>query len=256
MYRYYKRAWLLLHLMVVGCHTPNTAVSEPCPPPQTIQTPMAFVPPSFAKRRPAPAIPAPHKPHRPLCSQVTVIIDPGHGGDDEGAKSLGTPVYCEKNFNLVAARFLREHLDQMGISTQMTRDKDVFVSLERRAQFATRRSKEIFVSVHFNAAPSADAEGIEVFYYNDKDHSERTAASKALASAVFAQVVPATKAKPRGVKHGNYHVLRENTVPAILIEGGFLTHSTELESIKDPVYLKQLTRGVAQGIANYLKSSK
>lgn len=185
---------------------------------------------------------------------VTIIIDPGHGGDDLGAKSTTMPVYSEKNFNLVTARFLQTSLQQLGHPTILTREKDVFVGLSQRAAIATKPGSEIFVSVHFNAAQSPDAEGIEVFYYDDKKDPTRTKASKALAQAIFTKVLAATHARSRGVKHGNYHVIRETAVPAILIEGGFLTNPNELASIKDPTYLKKLAWGAAQGIDQYLKA--
>lgn len=220
----------------------------------TVNVPVAFIPPTTARAK-AKAFPGSAKSVAPkvAASGITIIIDPGHGGDDQGAKSLVKPIYSEKNFNLVAARFLKQDLEQMGYTTTMTRDKDVFVTLDRRARSGTLPANEIFVSVHFNAAQSPEAEGIEVFYYDAKDSQQRTTQSKALAQAVYKQVIAATDAKPRGVKHGNYHVIRESAVPAILIEGGFLTHPGELEKIKDPAYLKKLSWGIAQGIANYLK---
>jgi N-acetylmuramoyl-L-alanine amidase len=235
----YSLAIWVLSLMFTVCS------AEPAM--DVIKTPVSFKPPTLSKKRPS------RRKREP--SGMMVIIDPGHGGDDEGAKSLVKPIYCEKNFNLVAARFLQNHLEKLGIRTLMTREQDVFVSLNQRAQMA-KRDNEIFVSVHFNAAQSPSAEGIEVFYYNAKDNAERTAKSKALAHAVFTQVMASTEAKPRGVKHGNYHVIRETTVPAILIEGGFLTHADELERIKNPDYLKKLMWGAAQGVASYLKTSK
>lgn len=183
-----------------------------------------------------------------------VIIDPGHGGEDLGAKSRTKPVYSEKNFNLVTARMLQRHLRQMGYEAVLTREKDVFITLDKRAEMACHPESEIFVSVHFNAATSQLAEGIEVFYFENEEEKLRTRSSKALAEAVLKEVVSSTRAKSRGVKHGNYHVIRETEVPAILIEGGFLTNATELSKIKSPDYLKKLAWGVAQGIANYAEA--
>lgn len=198
--------------------------------------------------------------HKPPPSPLThvhtpnIILDPGHGGDDQGAKSLVKPVYSEKNFNLVTARFTQQQLTQKGYSPLLTREKDFFVSLMDRAAMPQLRNKDIFVSIHFNAAASPQAEGIEVFYYRDENHLARTQASKSLAESVLKYIVKETNAKSRGVKHGNYHVIRETDVPAILIEGGFLTHPEELAKIKDPTYLKKLAWGITQGIDHYLKS--
>lgn len=251
---------LFLFVGLVCCCTPHPAITKPSA--DMISVPVAFIPPTHvksAKRKgvgpKAKAFPgsATHTVHHGHA--ITIIIDPGHGGEDQGAKSLGKPTYSEKNFNLVAARFLKQDLEQMGYYTVMTREKDIFVTLDRRARSGTHPTKEIFVSVHFNAAQSPEAEGIEVFYYDAKDNKQRTDNSKALAQAVFKYIISATDAKARGVKHGNYHVIRESVVPAILIEGGFLTHPGELEKIKDPAYLKKLSWGIAQGLDHYLEAN-
>lgn len=185
-----------------------------------------------------------------------IILDPGHGGDDQGAKSLVAPIYSEKNFNLVTARFMQQQLTQKGHHPLLSREKDLFVSLADRALIPKLASQDIFISVHFNAAASPQAEGIEVFYYRDENHLARTQASKALAESVLKYVIKETQAKSRGVKHGNYYVIRETDVPAILIEGGFLTNPEELAKIKDPSYLKKIAWGTTQGVDEYLKNRK
>lgn len=205
---------------------------------------------------PAPHVKPPEKKKQipPLIPVSRVILDPGHGGEDLGAKSLVPPIYSEKNFNLVTARFVRDQLLQKGYSPVLTRTKDLFVTLADRALLPQLCNHDIFVSIHFNAASSPQAEGIEVFYYLDENHLARSQASKALAESVLKSLIKETNAKSRGVKHGNYYVIRETNVPAILIEGGFLTHPEELAKIKDPDYLKKISWGVTQGIERYLKS--
>lgn len=206
-----------------------------------------------------PLILPPHqKPITPPPQGATcrIILDPGHGGDDQGAKSLVAPIYSEKNFNLVTARFIQQQLAQKGRTPLLTREKDLFISLTDRAAIPKLANQDIFVSVHFNAAASEQAEGIEVFYYRDENHLARTQASKALAESVLKYIIKETHAKSRGVKHGNYYVIRETDVPAILIEGGFLTHPEELAKIKDPDYLKKIAWGVTQGVDYYLKTRK
>lgn len=195
-------------------------------------------------------IPSPNK--KPV---ITIIIDPGHGGEDLGAQSKTKPIYSEKNFNLVTARFLQENLEQMGYRTAMTRVKDVFIPLDKRAAAAHDRQSELFISVHYNAAESEEAQGVEVFYFDQKEDPSRTLASKTLAQSVLKELLAATNAKSRGVKHGNYHVIRESNAPAILIEGGFLTNPDELLRLKDPLYLKKLAWGIAQGVSKYLGPS-
>jgi len=185
-----------------------------------------------------------------------IIIDAGHGGDDYGTHSLGTPRYHEKYLNLSTAMLVKGFLQQSGYHVIMTRTDDTFISLEDRANFANKHNPRLFVSIHYNSAPSADAEGIEVFYYRLDDDQNRVAKSNQLARAILSRTLQNTQAKSRGVKHGNYAVIRETEMPAVLIEGGFLTNSDEMEKIKTPAYLKQLSLGIAQGIQDYLAKDR
>ncbi|EFB42607.1 hypothetical protein pah_c004o121 [Parachlamydia acanthamoebae str. Hall's coccus] len=178
-----------------------------------------------------------------------IIIDAGHGGDDAGAESTN---YTEKHLNLTTARLVRTYLKQLGYSTAMTRNADFFVPLDKRASFANSKNPDLFVSLHYNSAPSKKAEGIEIYYYQSDKDTQRTAQSKVLASTVLDQVIQNTSAKSRGVRTGNFAVIRETNMPAILVEGGFLTNEKEIKNIKDPIYLKKLAWGVAQGIDQFL----
>lgn len=187
-----------------------------------------------------------------LTTKAFIVIDPGHGGKDVGAQSISKPRYQEKSLNLVTALFLKSYLDQLGYHTEMTRHDDTFMSLERRALFANDKKPDLFVSIHYNSAPSSEAQGIEVFYFQEKDNKERVAASKQLAKTVLKCVLNQTKANSRGVKQGNFAVIRQTKMPAILVEGGFLTNEAELQKIKDPAYLKRIAWGVAKGVDEYL----
>lgn len=205
--------------------------------------------------RPAPPLrPAPAPIVTPI-SKGLIIIDPGHGGEDLGTQSNSTPKYLEKHLNLATAQQLRTFLNQMGYATVMTRTKDVFIALDKRAKFANERNPKIFISVHYNSAPSKDADGIEVFYYRSDKDPERTSQSKTLAQVVLAKIIAESKARSRGVKHGNFAVIRETNMPAILVEGGFLTNDEEMDRIKDPAYVKKLAWAMARGVDEYLKGN-
>lgn len=184
-----------------------------------------------------------------------IIIDPGHGGEDAGTRSLTKPRYQEKYLTLTTSKFLRDYLTQMGYQTVMTRNDDTFIPLITRAEMANKAEPALFVSVHYNSAPSAEAQGIEVFYYQSDSDKPRTKASKELATTVLTKVLRTTEAKSRGVKRGDFAVIRETKMPAVLIEGGFLTNQEELEKIKDPNYLKQIAWGIAQGVDAYMKKN-
>lgn len=190
-----------------------------------------------------------------ILKKSLIIIDPGHGGHDVGTQSVSKPRYQEKSLNLVTAKFVESYLIQLGYRVIMTRKDDTFVSLDKRAQLANKNKPTLFVSIHYNSAPSAEAKGVEVFYFqsNDNKNKQRVAKSKRLAQLILKNVIAQTKAPSRGVKHGNYAVIRETNMPAVLIEGGFLTNEAELQQLKDPTYLKKLAWGIVKGIEDYLK---
>lgn len=184
--------------------------------------------------------------------EYLIVVDPGHGGEDYGAHSKHKPRYHEKNLNLVVGRLLKHNLDFHGYKTSMTRQGDIFIELDKRASYANDLTADLFVSVHFNSAPSEEASGIEVYYYDSKTDPSRTKKSSELAQAVLDNTIKATKAKSRGIKHGNFAVIRNTNMPAILVEAGFLTNEKEMASIKDPAYMKKIAWGIAQGIDQYL----
>lgn len=191
-----------------------------------------------------------------LIQKAVVMIDPGHGGHDVGTQSISKPRYLEKSLNLATAQFVKTYLQQLGYKVLMTREEDKFVSLDKRAMIANEKNPVIFVSIHYNSAPSANAEGIEVFYYQSLENKIRTAKSKKLAQVILRHTVDNTKAKSRGVKQGNYAVIRETKMPAILIEGGFVTNEAEMQKLKDPEYLRRLAWGISKGIEEYLDKGK
>lgn len=183
-----------------------------------------------------------------------IIIDPGHGGEDKGTESPFKPSYQEKSLTLATSRIVRDFLKQMGYQTQMTRSDDTYIPLKMRASIANEAKPALFVSIHYNSAPSKEANGIEIFYYRSETDKERTEASKRLASVVLDKVIERTQAKSRGVKTANFAVIRETNMPAVLIEGGFLTNQEEMQKIKDPAYIKQLALGIAQGVDQFVKA--
>jgi N-acetylmuramoyl-L-alanine amidase len=178
-----------------------------------------------------------------------VIVDAGHGGEDEGAK-VGS--YLEKKATLSTALLLKKHLEEMGYRVLLTRSRDLYLSLPRRVTIANKTKGALFVSVHFNSSPSVEAHGIEVFYYDSKEHW-RARASKRLAGCILHRVIDETGALSRGVKQGNFHVIRETDMPSVLVEGGFITNRDERNKLRDRGYLERLAMGIAQGVDKYMK---
>ena len=184
-----------------------------------------------------------------------IVIDAGHGGHDQGTQSQMYK-YQEKHLTLATAMMVKDHLENLGYKVVMTRRRDIFIPLENRAKAANKPRNTLFVSIHFNAAANRKAEGVEVFFYqeNDSGDKERSKASKRLANSVLNDIIKSTHAPSRGIKKGNFHVIRKTTIPSILVEGGFLTNKNEMIKLKDPKYLNRIAWGVAKGIENYLQN--
>ncbi len=182
----------------------------------------------------------------------TIVIDAGHGGTDLGAR--GRNPYCEeKKLALATARLVKKYLAQLGYHVVMTRSTDEFLSLERRVEIANRSNSDLFVSIHYNSSSTPSAKGVEVFFCESKALPKRAASSCKAAQTVLARVVRRTKSISRGVKKGNFHVIRETRMPAILVEGGFISNPQERSCLKDPFYLEQIARGVAEGVDAYFR---
>lgn len=180
-----------------------------------------------------------------------VIIDPGHGGTDEGAKVQSV---MEKRITLTTAMMTKKKLEALGYRVIMTRSRDVALTLPRRVSIANRSKAALFVSIHYNSSPNATAKGIEIYYYERKGE-ERTRDSKRLANTILYQVLDQTEAHSRGVRRGNFYVVRETAMPAVLVEGGFLTNYDERFNLKDRKYLEKIAKGIAQGVHKFLSSS-
>lgn len=183
--------------------------------------------------------------------KILIVIDPGHGGKDLGTHSRKPP-YQEKYLTLTTAYMLRNYLNQFGYEAVLTRKNDVFIALDKRSEFANERNPRLFVSIHFNSAPNKQAEGLEIFYYKAGKDKNRIKQSKKLANLINKNMISQTGAKSRGVKAGDLAVIRETNMPAVLVEGGFLTNEGEMTKLKSAVYLKKLALGMAQGIKEYL----
>ena len=180
-----------------------------------------------------------------------IVIDAGHGGKDCGSanKSSG---YEEKSLTLETALKTKEFLEEMGYTVLLTRENDEYIPLKKRAEIANSKGADLFVSIHYNHCPSREAHGIEVFVYKEKTpHSHRIQESHRLAEQVSTHVVKYTGLHSRGTKLGNLAVVRETKMPAILVEGGFLSNPTEREKIKDPRYRANLAWGIARGVDHY-----
>jgi N-acetylmuramoyl-L-alanine amidase len=199
-----------------------------------------------------------HQANKSSCSEKTlspllpykpvIILDPGHGGNDEGAK-VGQ--FIEKKITLKLAQITKQALEFRGYKVCMTRSKDEYISLADRVDMASVVKAKLFLSLHCNSSPvNKDVHGVEIFYHEGKDAS-RQKASKRLASQALHCFLQQTGAHSRGVKKGNFYVIRETSMPSILIEIGFLTHSDERLRLNDSVYLEKIAHGIATSVDRF-----
>ena len=169
-----------------------------------------------------------------------VVIDPGHGGHDNGGK-IG--YIFEKHLALDVSLRLERYLTGKGIRTTMTRKRDVFIPLEDRAAVANRINNCIFVSVHFNWVSYGGPSGTETFYCGSNGYP--------LASAIQRSVAAGLGTPNRGVKFARYKVLRSCRAPAAIMEGGFISTSRERSRILDPKYRQRLAELIGDGILRF-----
>ncbi len=179
-------------------------------------------------------------------SYYKVFLDPGHGGSDPGAISNGL---YEDELNLSIANKVQNLLKSQGIDVKMSRTSDIFLSLNERANLANAYNGDVFVSIHNNAFSSSSAYGIETYYTASKP------TSKNLATPIQNGMVSETGGFNRGVKTANYVVTKNTTMPASLVEGGFLTNTSEASKLKTDDYQNKLAKGIADGIVKYLKAN-
>ena len=193
----------------------------------------------------------------------TILIDPGHGGNDRGASGLR---YNEKSLTLQVALRLQRILSRMGYRVLLTRVNDRRLELSDRARAANSAKVDLYISIHMNAAANRTVSGIETFcltppgapssggekvFYNNYPGNSALNNSMSLAWNVQGQLLRYTRAPDRGVKRARFVVLRETRCPAILIECGFISNRQEELKLGSAEYQEQLAAGIAMGIYNY-----
>jgi N-acetylmuramoyl-L-alanine amidase len=170
----------------------------------------------------------------------TVIIDPGHGGHDKGC--IWGKVY-EKHMCLDTSMRLEQALRNKGFSTILTRRSDYFISLPQRVAIASRYKNAIFISIHYNFTDRKDACGIETFY--------NTSQSQTLATHVHNKILRNVRSYNRGVKTARFYVIRNNQMPAILVECGFVSNEDERTKMCKAKYRQGLANAIAEGVAAF-----
>lgn len=216
-----------------------------------------------------------------------IVIDPGHGGRDPGALAFGVK---EKDLALKMGLILRKTIleNHPDIEVLMTRDKDVYLSLEERTAFANKHEANLFISIHLNASPKEKAHGIETYFLNlTTDHDalalaakENQTSKKSISdlqnilndlltntnikeSSTLARYIQEStvssieenkymETRNLGVKKAPFFVLLGTRMPSVLVESGFITNRNENKRLRNKKYQRALVRGIYKGIEKYM----
>ncbi len=171
-----------------------------------------------------------------------IVLDAGHGGEDPGC--VVGEVY-EKNISMELVALLQKELEARGFSVVLTREKDEYVELSRRAEIANQAQADLFVSLHCNSfAEDPSVSGFECYYYKSEE-------GNALAQNIM-DAAEAASIEVRSVQMGNYQVLRETNMTAVLVEMGVMTCPEELSSLLDAEYRETLVKAMADGLCAYI----
>ena len=197
----------------------------------------------------------------------TIVIDPGHGGENAGTRSVAASRY-EKEFTLDWARRLASLLASNKWEVVLTRNSDIDLSLSNRTAVAESRKADLFISLHFNSAAPDDAQaGLETYCLtpsgmpstvtrNFPDDASLVFPNNAfdqqnlqLSASIHRALLRVNGERDRGVRRARFlGVLRNQRRPAVLVEGGYLSNPGEARMISDPSYRQKLAEAVAQGV--------
>ena len=169
---------------------------------------------------------------------MIICIDPGHGGEDNGA-AYG---YAEEDdFNLIIGYLLRFVLQERGFVVIMTRERDVYVPLSQRCSIANANSADLFVSIHCDAWHDETVEGISTHVYSDETLEVGGRIQKSLTT-----IFPGHK--DRGVKKSDFYVLRETSMPAVLVECEFVSNPETRKFLREPENQLKIAYAISGGI--------
>lgn len=171
-----------------------------------------------------------------------ICIDAGHGGKDPGA--AGRSGLNEKDVNMqVALKVADLLMDRYTVV--MTRTDDQYVSLGKRCDIANQSKSRLFVSIHCNAAENHEANGIETFHYYTSTRG------KLFANAIQRGLIALTDRRDRGVKAAGFQVLRDTSMPATLVELGFITNTEEEQLLQKEEFQNACAKAIVKGIDDF-----
>ena len=187
-----------------------------------------------------------------------VVIDPGHGGIDTGSQGSqnGSKVLDEKDINLDVAMRLNAMLKAAGVNTYILRETDTTITLYNRPALANAANGDLYIAIHNNSSENPSAKGVEVFYDSKASESNYGIYSKDLAESAYQNLVNAIGTTGRGAKsEPAYAVLNKTNMPAIIIEGSFLSNAQDLQLMMTDDFRHNYALGAARAIIETLNKS-
>jgi N-acetylmuramoyl-L-alanine amidase len=209
-----------------------------------------------------------YPPHNRNGAKVrTIVLDPGHGGKDPGFQDGSRQ---EKKYTLLLAQELSDQLKRAGFKVSLTRTTDTLIDLPERPEIARRRGADLFISLHWNSAGSvrSDVRGAETYCLTPAGAPSSNADGEVLGAGVkpgnrfdeknvfLAYLIQKSLhrnlgVEDRGVHRARFWVLRDAQMPAVLVEGGFMSHPIESKHIYDPGYRKKMAYAIVEAVQAY-----
>jgi N-acetylmuramoyl-L-alanine amidase len=205
--------------------------------------------------------------NKPGAKIRTICLDPGHGGKQTGTTDGSRQ---EKKYTLLLAQELRDQLIRAGLKVTLTRTTDTLVDLPVRTDLARRRGADLFVCLHFNSSGSTKSEvkGIETYCLTPAGASSTNARGEGagagqmpgnhnndknvfLSYQVHKSLVKSLPVEDRGLRRARFEILRAAAMPAVYIEGGYMSNPSESKKIYDPAYRRQMARAIVEGLLAY-----
>lgn len=179
--------------------------------------------------------------------QQVVVIDPGHGGRDPGAIGIGG--IHEADIVLPISVEVAALLQQQGVNAILTRSDDREIDLEPRVQIAERADADLFVSIHANSISLSrpDVNGTETYYYSDS--------GLRFGQVIHNSMVQVPGVQDRGMRRARFYVIRNTSMPAVLLELGFVTGAQDVQLLSDPEFRSQMAAAIARGILQYIQQN-
>ncbi len=172
----------------------------------------------------------------------TIILDPGHGGNDTGAMRNNVE---EKDITLQIALKVKNILEEAGFDNViMTRSGDTTLTLQERVEIANNNNADIYVSIHINASVKNEVEGIETHYYSGGGYD--------VAKIIHKELINNLTASDRGLFKSKFYVIKHTEAPAVLLELGFISNDEEREALTSEQRQTDSAKAVADGIIKYL----